>query len=209
MTQTFLPPNAQILAYKTISINARAAPLDGVPLICGTFLYINDPLGEQSDTTGVKCSLKDLPPSILAAASDYMDRTRQSERDGRVEWFTDDRAYVKEPVFTVGMVRAIVLGPSVEGDADGGMVWSAYRQSFGHSDLYHHHAPAATNFIDAQGQDVVGHGGAAVPARVNGVKQESIDDVNYNGLSSSSSATHLTNGAYLQAEIKSEDAHAA
>ncbi|KAK6335245.1 hypothetical protein TWF718_010680 [Orbilia javanica] len=107
MSQTFHPPQIHILAYKTISINSQAPAIGGVPLICGVFVYINDPLGDQSDTIGVKCSLKDVPPPIMAIASDQMQRIQQSERDTRVKWVTDDRVYVKEPTYTFGMVKIV------------------------------------------------------------------------------------------------------
>ncbi|RVD83050.1 uncharacterized protein DFL_007452 [Arthrobotrys flagrans] len=107
MSQTFLPPQIHILAYKTIAINPQASALDGVPLICGVFVYINDPPSDQSDAIGIKCSLKDVPPSIMEPASDQMQRVQQSEKDSRVKWVTGDRVYVKELTFTFGMVKIV------------------------------------------------------------------------------------------------------
>ncbi|KAK6510411.1 hypothetical protein TWF506_009519 [Arthrobotrys conoides] len=232
--QTFLPPNVHILAYKTISINSQASALDGIPLICGTFLYINDPLGDQSDTVGVKCNLKDVPPSIMAIASDQMERIRQSERDSRVKWVTDQRVYVREPTFTVGMVKILdpdiaILGSlPIPADSvnhgvsiNGGLneqLQSEYNlpndedvvmgfpldPSVG--TLSH---VQGTSFVDAQNQDVLGHNGSAVPARVKGIKQETGHANGFAASSSSSTTGHShkehKDGAFDHKKIKYED----
>ncbi|KAF3165004.1 hypothetical protein TWF225_001312 [Orbilia oligospora] len=211
MSQIFSPPNIQILAYKTFSINSQASVPDGVPLICGVFLYMNDPLSDQSDTVGIKCSLKDIPPSIMAIASAEMRHIRQSERDIRVEWITDDRVYVKEPTFTFGMVK--IKNPDIE------MLGSLHvpTSPSGCVSMGSNFDPSATplshaqgsNLIDTQNQYILGHNGSAVPAQAKGIKQDK-DHVSGLTRSSSSSTAGYSNkkypdGAFADTKIKCED----
>ncbi|KAF3182361.1 hypothetical protein TWF788_006274 [Orbilia oligospora] len=234
MSQILSPPNIQILAYKTFSINSQASVPNGVPIVCGVFLYMNDPLSNQSDTVGIKCSLKDIPPSIMAIASAEMRHIKQSERDTRVKWITDDRVYVNEPTFTFGMVKIInpeilmlesrpmpmPTSPSVcicrGGDSersrseykvpnDEDVVMGSYIDPSA-APLSH---VQASNLVDAQNQDILGHNGSAVPAQTKGIKQ---DKDNVNGLtrSSSSSTAGYSNeqypdGAFADTKIKCED----
>ncbi|KAF3099560.1 hypothetical protein TWF569_000756 [Orbilia oligospora] len=211
MSQIFSPPNIQILAYKTFSINSQASVPDGVPLVCGVFLYMNDPLSDQSDTVGIKCSLKDIPPSIMAIASAEMRHIKQSERDIRVEWITDDRVYVKEPTFTFGMVK--IKNPDIE------MLGSLHvpTSPTGCVSMGSNFDPSATplshaqgsNLIDTQNRYILGHNGSAVPAQAKGIKQ---DKDHVNGLTRSSSSLtagysnkEYLDGAFADSKIKCED----
>ncbi|KAF3273766.1 hypothetical protein TWF970_008364 [Orbilia oligospora] len=152
---------------------------------------MNDPLSDQSDTAGIKCSLKDIPPSIMAIASAEMRHIKQSERDVRVEWITDDRVYVKEPTFTFGMVK--IKNPDIE------MLGSLHVPT----------SPSGSTLVDAQNQDILGHDGSAVPAQGKGIKQDK-DHVNGLTRSSSSSTAGYSNkqypdGAFDYTKIKCED----
>ncbi|KAF3086344.1 hypothetical protein TWF594_009549 [Orbilia oligospora] len=232
MSQIFSPPNIQILAYKTFSINSQASVPDGVPLVCGVFLYMNDPLSDQSDTVGIKCSLKDIPPSIMAIASAEMRHIKQSERDIRVEWITDDRVYVKEPTFTFGMVK--IKNPDIEmlgslhvPTSPTGCVCKGRDSERSRSDykapndedvaMGSNFDPSATplshaqgsNLIDTRNRYILGHNGSAVPAQAKGIKQ---DKDHVNGLTRSSSSLtagysnkEYLDGAFADSKIKCED----
>ncbi|KAF3316482.1 hypothetical protein TWF173_001772 [Orbilia oligospora] len=213
-------------------INSQASVPDGVPLVCGGFLYMNDPLSDQSDTAGIKCSLKDIPPSIMAIASAEMRHIKQSERDVRVEWITDDRVYVKEPTFTFGMVKIknpdiemlgslhVPTSPSVcickgrdsERSRSDSKVPNDEDVAMGSNiDLSAtplSHVQGST-LVDAQNQDILGHDGSAVPAQGKEIKQ---DKDHVNGLTRSSSLStagysnkQYPDGAFDYTKIKCED----
>ncbi|KAK6353785.1 hypothetical protein TWF730_008211 [Orbilia blumenaviensis] len=141
MSQIFLPPTIQILAYRTFTINSQASVASGHPVICGDSLHIADPLADRPNTEGRNYNIKDIPPQIRAVASNQEKLIRQSEHDIRVKWFADDRVYFKDPMFTFGMVRVV--------DPDISILGSLPIQS-SHSGLVNTGACGQQGFYDPQ-----------------------------------------------------------